>query len=269
MRERRKMGKMTTPAQVPTLSLRGADIPLVGLGTWQAEPADAERAVNSALEVGYRHIDTATMYGNEADVGRALTGAGAARDDVFLTTKLPPDLAGRERETLSQSLDNLQTDHLDLWLVHWPPNKQATPATWEKFIEARDEGLVRAIGVSNYSIEQIDELIDATGEAPAINQIPWSPNDYDADLVAAHRDRGVELEGYSPFKRTDLDAQALTSIASVHGVTPQQVVVRWHVQRRIVVIPKSVTPDRIKSNFDVFGFELTNDEMTVVDGLGN
>lgn len=259
---------MSNTSPVPTLALRGADIPLLGLGTWQSEPADAENAVRTALDVGYRHIDTATMYGNEADVGKGLADSGVPRDDVFLTTKLPPELVGQESETLAKSLDNLRTDHLNLWLVHWPPNKEATPATWEKFIAARDEGLVRAIGVSNYSIEQIDELIRVTGETPAINQIPWSPNDYDVDLVAAHRERGVELEGYSPFKHTSLDDAELMTIAEVHGVSPQQVVVRWHIQRRIVVIPKSVTPERIASNFDVFGFELTNDEMTVIDDLG-
>lgn len=257
-----------TPPHVPTLALRGADIPLLGLGTWQSEPDDAARAVRTALDVGYRHIDTATMYGNEPNIGHVLQESGFSRDEVFLTTKLPPEHAGRERQTLSESLDNLRTDHLDLWLVHWPPNAQASPATWERFIEARDEGLVRAIGVSNYSIDQIDELIAATGEVPALNQIPWSPADYDRDVVAAHRERGVELEGYSPFKRSDLDDHQLAAIASDYGVTRHQVIVRWHIQNRIVVIPKSVTPERIASNFDVWCFDLSPDHMTVLDELG-
>jgi 2,5-diketo-D-gluconate reductase A len=256
-----------TPPTIPTLALRGADIPLLGLGTWQSEGDDAQRAVEHALRTGYRHIDTATGYGNEAQVGRGLAASGIARGEVFLTTKLPPDRAGRERETLEASLRDLGVDQLDLWLVHWPPNKQATPATWQQFIALRDEGLVRAIGVSNYSIAQIDELVGATGEAPAINQIPWSPSDFDADLVAAHAERGVALEGYSPFKRTDLDDPTLTEIAQAHGVSTAQVVLRWHVEHDVVVIPKSTTPERIDHNLEALSFTLTADEVARIDGL--
>lgn len=256
-----------TAAPIPTLALRGADIPLLGLGTWQSEGDDAMSATQIALELGYRHIDTATGYGNESQVGRGLASSGIPRDEVFLTTKCPPEHAGRERETLEQSLTKLGTDHLDLWLVHWPPNHQATPATWEKFIEARDEGLVRAIGVSNYSIAQIDELVAATGEVPAINQIPWSPTDYDAQLVAAHTKRGVELEGYSPLKRTDLASPVLVEIAAAYGVSTAQVVLRWHLDHHVVVIPKSVHRERIAANLDVLGFALTPDEVARIDGL--
>ena len=134
---------------------------------------------------------------------------------MFVTTKLPPDHAGRARRTLTESLAALGTDHLDLWLIHWPPGRQASPETWQVFREVRDEGLVRSIGVSNYSIAQLDELIAATGEAPAVNQIPYSPRDHDPDLLAAHRERGIVVEGYSPLKRTDLGAAALTDAA--HG----------------------------------------------------
>src|SRR5690606_5612839 len=140
---------------------------------------------------GYRHIDTATGYDNEEQVGRGLAESGVDRDEVFVTSKLPPDRAGRERETLEQSLRLLGTDHLDLWLVHWPPNGEATPSTWQAFRDLRDEGLVRAIGVSNYSLEQIDELIEATGEAPAINQVPWSPADHDMTIVSGLAQREV------------------------------------------------------------------------------
>jgi diketogulonate reductase-like aldo/keto reductase len=253
----------------PTAPLPGGDIPLLGLGTWLSEGDDAYGAVRHALEVGYRHVDTATGYGNEDQVGRGLAASGVARDDVFLTTKLPPDHAGRERETLSRSLDALGTDHLDLWLIHWPPAGEARPDVWARLIEARDEGLVRSIGVSNYSPAQIDELVAATGEAPAINQIPWSPTDYDADLVAALGERGVVLEGYSPFKRTALDSQVLLDIAEAHGVSTPQVVVRWHLDHGFVVIPKSVRPERIDANADVLGFTLSVDELAAIDTLGD
>jgi len=257
---------MTAPT-IPTVALRGVDIPVLGLGTWQSEGDDAERAVHHALGAGYRHIDTATGYGNEAQVGRGLASSGVARGEVFLTTKMPPDRAGRERETLETSLRDLGVESVDLWLVHWPPNKQATPDTWQRFIELRDEGLARAIGVSNYSIAQIDELIEVTGEAPALNQIPFSPSDWDADLVAAHAQRGVVLEGYSPFKRTNLEDPTLTEIASAHGVNAAQIVLRWHVEHGVVVIPKSTTPARIDANLEAVNFTLSSDEVARIDRL--
>ncbi|MBO0923271.1 aldo/keto reductase [Cellulomonas sp. zg-ZUI199] len=252
----------------PTLSLPGGAIPVLGFGTWQAEGSDAELAVSAALQLGYRHVDTATGYGNEAQVGRVLSTRGIDRDDVFLTSKLPPDHAGRERQTLAESLVALTTDHLDLWLIHWPPGKEARPDVWQRFREARDEGLVRSIGVSNYSIAQIDELIAATGEAPAVNQIPYSPVDHDPALLAAHRERGVVVEGYSPLKRTDLDAEPIVAAARAHGVTPAQVVLRWHIEHDVVVIPKSVRRERIEENLAVLGFTLTPDEVAAIDTLG-
>jgi len=251
----------------PTLTLPGGAIPVLGLGTWQAQGGVAERAVSAALQLGYRHVDTATMYRNQAEVGRALSTVGIDRDDVFVTTKLPPERVGRERRTLTESLVALNLDHLDLWLVHWPPGGGAAPRTWEAFRSARDEGLVRSIGVSNYSIAQIDELIEATGEAPAVNQIPYSPSDHDPRLLAAHRERGVVVEGYSPLKRSDLRSPALVDAAAAHGVTAAQVVLRWHVQHDVVVIPKSTDRDRIAANLDVFGFELTSQEMARIDAL--
>jgi len=252
----------------PTLPIRGTEIPLLGLGTWQSERDAAAGAVQTALELGYRHIDTATGYGNEREVGRGLAASGVPRDDVFLTTKLPPDHAGRERETLERSLEDLGTDHLDLWLIHWPPYGEAWPATWKQFVALRDEGLVRAIGVSNYSLDQIDELVSATGEAPAINQIPWSPTDYDPVLVADHIARGVSIEGYSPLKRTDLEHPVLVEVAAAHGVTTAQVVLRWHIEHGVVVIPKSVDPARIASNFEILDLRLTADEVARIDTLG-
>ena len=246
----------------------GVEMPLVGLGTWQATGRRAYDAVRRALEAGYRHVDTATMYRNEREVGQALRDSDVPRDEVFITTKLPSGNAGRERETLAASLEALGVDRLDLWLVHWPPGGQASPSTWERFVEARASGLTRAIGVSNYDIGQIDELVDATGVTPAVNQIRWSPARYDAELVAAHRERGVTIEGYSPFLSTDLHERVLVEIARRHEVTTRQVVVRWHIQRGTPVIPKSTDPARIAANFDVFGFELDEAEVARIDALG-
>lgn len=264
---------MSTPPQIPTVDLRtptgDVRMPLLGLGTWQSEGDEAARAVRHALEVGYRHVDTATGYGNEDQVGQGLADSGVPRDQVFLTTKLPPDAAGRERETLEESLRLLGTDHVDLWLVHWPPNGEATPSTWQAFRDLRDEGLVRAIGVSNYSIAQIDELLEATGEAPAVNQIPWSPTDYDLGLVTDHAQRGVVIEGYSPFKRTDTDAPVLRELAEAKGVSVEQVVLAWHLRHRVVVIPKSVTPERIERNLDVLDVHLSDEDVARIDALGS
>jgi 2,5-diketo-D-gluconate reductase A len=259
---------MTSDRGQPAVALdRGGAMPLVGLGTWQMTGRRCQAAVRAALEVGYRHIDTATMYGNEREVGRAVRDSGVPREQVFVTTKLPPGAAGRERRTLDQSLRALGMDHVDLWLVHWPPRGRALVSTWEALLAARDQGLARAVGVSNYSTAQLDELIAATGAAPQVNQVPWAPALHDAALLDEHRRRGVVLEGYSPFKNTDLRHPVLVEVAARHGVTPAQVVVRWHIDHEVVVIPKSATPERIAANFDVFGFSLTDEELARIDGL--
>lgn len=259
---------MARTREIPTVRLGDrAVMPVVGFGTWRLTGQEAYEATRAALELGYRHIDTATMYGNHAEIGRAVRDSGLDRGEVFITTKLHQRDAGRERETIERTLRELGTDYVDLWLVHWPPNKQARPDVWEHVVAAQQAGKARAIGVSNYSIEQIDELTAATGVTPSINQIPWSPADFDADLVAAHRERDVVLEGYSPFKRTNLDDPVLAEIAEAHGVTPTQVVLRWHLDTGVVAIPKSVNRDRIASNFDVAGFRLTEEEITRVSGL--
>jgi diketogulonate reductase-like aldo/keto reductase len=246
----------------------GAPMPLVGFGTWRLSGRSAYRAVRAALDTGYRLIDTATMYGNESEIGAAIRDSGVARESLFVTTKLPAENAGRERATIDASIAALGLDRLDLWLVHWPPSDRALVPTWEHVLTARDDGLTASVGVSNYSVGQIDRLIAATGEAPAVNQIPWAPAAFDGEVLQALRERSVVLEGYSPFKRTNLKAPALTEIARGHGVSSTQVIVRWHVQHEIVVIPKSAKPDRIAENFDVWDFELSRDEMRMLDDLG-
>ena len=245
----------------------GRVLPLIGLGTWEMTGSRCYRAVRHALDVGYRHIDTATMYRNERDVGRAVRESDVPREEVFVTTKLPPSRAGRERRTLEDSLRALGTEYVDLWLVHWPPRRGAGSQTWKQFLALRDEGLARFVGVSNYSPVQIDELVATTGEAPKVNQIRWGPSLYDPAAVDAHRRRGVVLEGYSPFKTTDLRHPVLAEIAGRYGVTAAQVVVRWHVDHGVVVIPKSATPERIAANFDVLGFALDDEDLRRIDGL--
>jgi 2,5-diketo-D-gluconate reductase A len=242
-------------------------MPLVGFGTWQMTGARCQAAVRTALQVGYRHIDTATMYRNERDVGRAVRESGVPRGEVFVTTKLPPGNAGRERRTLDDSLRALGMEYVDLWLVHWPPRGRALVSTWQELLAARDQGLARAVGVSNYSLAQLDQLAAATGQVPQVNQIPWAPALYDPALAEGHRRRGVVLEGYSPFKNTDLRHPVLTEIATRHGVTPAQVVVRWHVDHQVVVIPKSASPERVAVNFDIWGFSLTGEELARIDRL--
>ena len=259
---------MTEATAVPMVSLpRGVDMPMIGFGTWRLQHRSGRNAIAAALAAGYRHIDTATMYGNESDVGHAVAESGLPRSEVFITTKLPPGRAGHERATLSASLRALGTDYVDLWLVHWPPRGRVLCATWREFLDFREQGRARAVGVSNYSLAQIDRLIEATGEAPAVNQIPWSPARHDPALLAGHAERGVAVEGYSPLKGTKLSEPVLADIAAAHGVTPAQVVLRWHLEHGITVIPKSENSDRIAANLDLLGFTLAKEEVERIDGL--
>lgn len=261
---------MTQPPDVPSAPLPGGgQLPFVGLGTWKLRDDAARAAVTAALAVGYRHIDTATMYGNEDAVGQALAADGVDRDDVFLTTKLRPSDVGQAEKILRRSLRALRTDRLDLWLLHWPPSRpSASCQAWNELIRMRDAGLVAAIGVSNFSLAQIDDLIAATGEAPAVNQVHWDPMRHSAAVLAGHRDRGIVVEGYSPLKDVRLDNPALTEIATAHQVTAAQVILRWNIAHDVVVIPKSAHADRIAANIDLFGFELSDAEVSAIDALG-
>lgn len=240
-------------------------MPMVGFGTWQLRGKQAYDAVRYALSVGYRHIDTATMYRNEEEVGRAVRDSGLRRDEVFITTKLPPERAGRERATLRASLEALSTDYVDLWLVHWPPRSPVP--VWREFLALHSQGLCRAVGVSNFSVAQVDEIVAATEKTPAVNQVPWSPSRHDENVLSAFRSRGVAVEGYSPLKGTRLDNPVLASVAAAHGVTPAQVVLRWHLEHGIPVIPKSSHRDRIERNIAITGFSLSPQEVARIDRL--
>jgi diketogulonate reductase-like aldo/keto reductase len=261
---------MTTDSpHVPDLSAtltHGTRMPLLGFGTWQIKGDDAVRSTSVALEAGYRHLDTATVYGNEGEVGRALAGSGVARDDVFVTTKVPGDRAGRAIDTLRKSLDLLGTDHVDLWLIHWPT--EVAVELWGELVEARESGLTREIGVSNFDTDLVDEVTKAIGAAPAVNQIEWSPLLFDAETLAEHQQRQVVLEGYSALRGGTLEHPTIVGIADRLGCTPAQVIIRWHLQHEIVVIPKSVNADRIRANADVADLELTDDDMAALDALG-
>ena len=262
---------MTTTPEIPidaaTLP-QGGLMPLLGFGTWQLKGDDAVTATAAALEVGYRHLDTATIYGNEGEVGRALADSRVDRDDVFVTTKVNPRLAGKERETIEGSLSLLRTDRVDLWLIHWPGDDGQNVSMWKALIDAQRAGLAREIGVSNFSLEMIDELVEATGVSPAVNQIEWSPLLFEADVLEGHRARAVVLEGYSGLRGGILEHDVVAGIAKDLDRTPAQVVLRWHLQHGIVSIPKSREPERVRSNADLAGFELSESDMTALDALG-
>jgi 2,5-diketo-D-gluconate reductase A len=260
---------MTNDYAEPAAALTSGRMPLLGFGTWQISNRDASQATAYALQAGYRHIDTATMYQNESGIGKALASVALARESVFVTTKLPPAHAGRERRTLGESLAKLGLDYVDLWLVHWPPNGQAAPRVWQQFIRAQQEGLTKAIGVSNYSLRQIDELIQVTGVAPQVNQIRWGPSLYDPAMVLGLQQRGVVLEGYSPFKVSNLKDPTLVSIATRHDATAAQVIVAWHIAHGFVVIPKSVRRERIVANAAGVRIELTPEDVAMIDNLSN
>jgi diketogulonate reductase-like aldo/keto reductase len=247
----------------------GRRLPIVGLGTWNVTGDDVAPAVRAAIECGYRHVDTAYGYGNEAEIGQALRDAGVDREQVFLTSKIPPRRIGHEEETLAGSLKQLRTDYLDLWLIHAPPDTaDESSRLWEFVIGAREQGRVRAIGVSNYDTGQIDQLAAATGVMPAVNQIRWSPALFDPARITQMRERSIALEGFSAIRLTRLDDPRLVRVAAAHGVTPAQVLVRWQLQHGIVVLPRSVRADRIRENFSVWDFELTAGEVALIDAMG-
>lgn len=248
----------------------GVAMPRLGLGVYQAAPGDETfRAVLAALEFGYRHIDTAKYYRNEADVGKALRASRIPREEIFVTTKLANMDHGydRARRACRESLRELQLDYLDLYLVHWPV-EGVRGETWSAFESLLDEGLCRAIGVSNYTIRHLDELTDHAAVTPAVNQVEFSPFLHQRELLAECRDLGVQLEAYSPLtKARRLGHPVVREVAQRHGRTPAQVLVRWALQHDLVVIPKSARPERIRENADVFSFALEPGDMQRLDGL--
>jgi 2,5-diketo-D-gluconate reductase A len=257
---------------VPNIALNsGTTIPQLGFGVFQVSDDGAHTAVAEALRVGYRSIDTAKVYENEAGTGRAIAESGLDRSEVFLTTKLWNADQGFD-ETLrafDASLERLGTEYVDLYLIHWPVLEYDRYVdTFKAFQRIRDEGRAKAIGVSNFTVETLRRVIDETGEVPAVNQIELHPGLSQPELRAVHAEYGIATEAWSPLGQGRVLADpVIVAIAAAHAVTPAQAVLRWQLQLGNVVIPKSVTPARIAENFDVFGFELSADEVASISGL--
>ncbi|MDH6197242.1 2,5-diketo-D-gluconate reductase A [Mycobacterium frederiksbergense] len=263
---------MATPSVNPRVTLNdGNSIPQVGLGVWQTPAEDTERAVTTALQAGYRHIDTASAYGNEAETGRGLANSGVARQDVFLVTKLWNSDQGYDSTlaAFDASLDRLGVDYLDMYLIHWPmPANNTYVDTFRAFTHLHDQGRVRSIGVSNFAPEHLEALIDATGIVPAVNQIELHPLLPQHELRALHAQLGIATEAWSPLGQGSLLTDpVITGIAEQHGKTAAQVLIRWHMHLGNIVIPKSVNPERIVSNFDVFDFDLSEADMSSIASL--
>ncbi|AEA27719.1 aldo/keto reductase [Pseudonocardia benzenivorans] len=260
-------------SSVPNLTLNnGVAIPQFGFGVFQVGPGETVEAVRQALDAGYRHIDTAQAYGNEAEVGRALAESGLARDEVFVTTKLANDRQGRDSAVaaLGESLEKLGLDHVDLYLIHWPrPQADVYVETWEGLERCAKDGLARAIGVSNFQVAHLERLAAETGTVPAVNQIELHPLLTQADLREYHAAHGILTEAWAPIAKGGelLSDERLVAIGQAHGKSAAQVVLRWHVQLGNIVFPKSVTPSRIRENIDVFDFALSDEEMATVSSL--
>jgi 2,5-diketo-D-gluconate reductase A len=249
----------------------GIGIAQLGFGVFQIPPDDAQRVVEEALVVGYRHIDTAAAYNNEAGVGAAINASGLPRDEIFVTTKLRNGNQGYDQafEAYAESCRRLGLEYVDLYLIHWPyPVADQYVASWRALERLYSDGRVRAIGVSNFLLEHLDRLADETDVVPAVNQIELHPTFQQRSLTEVCRQRSIAVEAYSPLGQgADLGDPALISIANHHGKTPAQVILRWHLQRGHIVIPKSSTPERIKSNTEIFRFVLTAGEMNAISAL--
>ncbi len=258
--------------KIPTISLNdGHAIPQLGFGVWQVPDDEVGAAVRTAIEAGYRSIDTAQGYDNEAGVGRAIRESGVAREELFVTSKLrtkdqPYDEAIRSFEA---SLDRLGLDYLDLFLIHWPvPAHETYPEAWKAFVELRRQGRVRSIGVSNFLPEHIERIVEETGEAPAVNQIELHPQYQQQDVRDFHDRHDIRIECYSPLGSGEVvDNETIGEIARKLGRSPAQVILRWHLQQGLIVIPKSTHAERIRENIDVFDFELGEDDMARIAGL--
>jgi len=262
---------MTT---VPTLKLNdGHDIPQLGFGVFKVDPDETERIVSDALEAGYRHIDTAAIYGNEIGVGRAIAASGIPRDELFITTKLWNSDQGTQQafDAIDLSLAKLQLDSVNLYLIHWPrPDLDRYLETWLALEQIRDDGKATSIGVSNFHIEHLEKIIAGSSTVPAVDQLELHPTFQQRDLRAFGAKHGMAIESWGPLGQGKYDLfgmPAIADAAAAHGVTPAQVVIRWHLQSGIIVFPKTNNAERMRENIDVFGFELSAEQMAAIDAL--
>ncbi|MFD9795876.1 aldo/keto reductase [Streptomyces sp. NPDC059070] len=263
-------------SKVPSITLNnGVEMPQLGFGVWQVPDDEAAKAVVTAIEAGYRSVDTAAIYENEVGTGKAIAASGVAREELFVTTKLwnsaketwTRDSVLREFDA---SLDKLGLDYIDLYLIHWPRAMRDDYVTvWSAFAEIAESGRAKAVGVSNFKEPQLRRIIDASGLTPAVNQVELHPQLAQAELRAFHAEHGIATEAWSPLGQGKglLEVPTIVAIAQKYGRTPAQVVLRWHLQTGNVAIPKSVTPSRIAENFDVFGFELDAEDITAIAAL--
>ena len=263
---------MTQATSIPAVTLHdGVEIPQLGFGVFQVPPEKTQDAVEEALEVGYRHIDTAAAYRNERGVGAAIAASGIPREEIFVTTKLWNSAQGYESTlgAFQKSIDRLGMDHVDLYLIHWPvPTEGRALDTWRAFEKLYAEGGSRTIGVSNFRVEDLEQLEREAEMLPTVNQIELHPHFPQAELRAWHHGHRIATESWSPLAQGDLLAnETIAAVAARHDRTPAQAILRWHLQLGNVVIPKSVTPKRIRENFALFDFELTDDDMTEIAAL--
>lgn len=249
----------------------GKTIPQIGLGVWQTPNEEAAPAVRKALEVGYRHVDTAAIYENEEGVGEGIRQSGVARGDIFLTTKLWNDRQSHDAalKAFDESLKRLGTDYVDLYLIHWPsPHRGTYVEAWKALVELKKQGRARSIGVSNFAEEHLERIIGETGETPVLNQIELHPDFQQKALRAVHERLGLRTQSWSPLGQGKLLSNPdIAKVAQRLGKSPAQVIIRWHLDNGLIVIPKSVTPSRIEENFKVFDFTLDADAKAVLDAL--
>jgi len=263
---------MTSAAAVPSVTLNDDHtMPVIGLGVGELSDAETEESVSAALEAGYRLLDTASAYGNEAAVGRAIASSGLPREELFVTTKLATADQGYQssQDALAASLERLGLDYVDLYLIHWPAGEQGKYVdSWGGLLSLKGNGLTRSIGVANFHEDHLSDIVDLSFVAPVVNQIELHPLLNQAALRAVNESRGIVTEAYGPLGVGRLlDNPTIVSVAEAHGKTPAQALIRWSIQLGNIVIPRSSSPERVRSNLDVFDFELTDDEMATLNGL--